>query len=101
LGISWLHQKLLTLESISTKRNILLFLITFAFLSWAVVPYTVYALETIDIHYLGWFNHPLPPLALTTPHKNYYERNNLPFRTIDTVKANHTRAKIHAQSGLP
>jgi hypothetical protein len=61
----------------------------------------VYFIETIDRHYLGWFDDTLPPLALTTPHKNYYTANDIPFRTIETVKANRSLAEYHRQLGLP
>ena len=95
------HKKLLLIESFLTKRNILLFLVIFAFLSWSVVPSLVYSLELFDIHYLGWFNDPLPPLALTTQHKNYYSANRIPFRTIDTVKKNHSIAQYNYENDLP
>lgn len=79
----------------------MIFILAFAYFSWAIVPSLVYYVELIDRHYFGLFDNSLPPLATTTPHKNYYMANNKPFRTIETVMANKTLADEHRRLGLP
>ena len=86
---------MLLFESYLTKRNIFIFVVVFAYFAWAILPSMVYCIELVDRHYLGWFDDSLPPLATTTPHKNYYIANNKPFRTIESVKANYSLAEEH------
>lgn len=73
-------------------------LLLFVFIQ--VIPFTKWAVMTIDHHYFGVFVEKVPPLAITTANKNYYESKNLPYRTVDEIEQRKRDAKVRSSLGL-
>mmetsp|Transcript_10168 Transcript_10168/g.17140 ORF Transcript_10168/g.17140 Transcript_10168/m.17140 type:complete len:214 (-) Transcript_10168:2460-3101(-) len=91
--ISRCHQKLLSLERLFSKRNILIMgVVTYAFFAY-LFPILLHAFHTYDAHYHGYFNERLPRLAMTTQEKRYFTEKNIPFMTIQELESDNEQER--------
>lgn len=74
---------ILKLENVCTKRNLVIFMIVLLLFVFKIYPAMKYVIITMDHHYFGIFTDQIAPLAMTTPHKNYYQELGIEYRTLD------------------
>jgi hypothetical protein len=80
MKIGKFHQRLLKIESMATKTNLIALFIGASLFTVYVVPVLMYSVFVLDTNVLGgWIHEPLPPFAKTTSEKNYYLNNNIHF----------------------
>lgn len=54
-----------------------------------------------DRHYVGAFNEKEPVFAVSTQHKNYYTRNDIPFHTYADREKEKNEHHRRLKEGLP
>lgn len=61
----------------------------------------VYIFNMFDRHYVGYFNEKEPVFAVSTQHKNYYTKNNIPFHTYEDREREKNEHHRRQLEGLP
>lgn len=96
-----MHQRVLTFKNYLSRRNIFIALATFCLFFTYVLPEMIYIFNMFDRHYVGAFNEKEPVFAVSTQHKNYYTRNDIPFHTYADREKEKNEHHRRLKEGLP